>query len=147
MSLLEGISLLALAIPHSLSYSPVDHFGDVSQEQIPLNGKERSPFSKEFNDLVSSTLDHWHVPGLSIAIVDNNSTFSKVIAPRPSLLHNHSPSHVYPPGLRHIHLPLPARHALHSFLHRLHHQSLHSGRPRPLNRRRYQYRLCLHFAP
>ncbi|KAG6995715.1 hypothetical protein G7Y79_00042g078200 [Physcia stellaris] len=85
MSLLKGISLLALAIPHALSYSPVDHFVDVSQEQIPLNGRERSPFSREFNDLVSSILDHWHVPGLSIAIVDNNSTCSKVIPSRPFL--------------------------------------------------------------
>lgn len=147
MSFLRGITLLTFAIPHALSYSPVGHNVGFSQEQIPLNGKEESPFSKEFNDLVSSTLDHWHVPGLSITIVDNNSTFSKVIPPLPSLLHKHSPSHVDLPGLRHIHLPLSARHALYPLLHRLHHQSLHSRRRRPPNRRLYPSHLPLRFVP
>lgn len=35
------------------------------------------PFNPDFDELVNHNLNHWHVTGLSIAIVDGNDTFSK----------------------------------------------------------------------
>lgn len=48
------------------------------------------PLTDDFNAFVLQTLDHWHVPGFSIAVVNGNETFSKVpcLAPmtaRPTL--------------------------------------------------------------
>ncbi|KAI9716392.1 MAG: hypothetical protein M1835_004177, partial [Candelina submexicana] len=37
----------------------------------------RKPLNAEFDDLVYRTLDKWHVPGLAIAVVDGNNTYSK----------------------------------------------------------------------
>lgn len=39
--------------------------------------KQCSPFTTEFDALVSNLLDEWHVPGMSIAIVDGERTFAK----------------------------------------------------------------------
>jgi len=36
------------------------------------------PLTDDFNAFVLQTLDHWHVPGFSIAVVNGNETFSKV---------------------------------------------------------------------
>ena len=49
-----------------------------AQSQIPLGGQHESPFSHSFDELVSHNLDYWHVPGISIAVVDGNETYSKV---------------------------------------------------------------------
>lgn len=48
-----------------------------STEQILLQETDRSPFASKFDELVYHLMDHWHVPGLSIAIVDGSKTFSK----------------------------------------------------------------------
>lgn len=40
--------------------------------------KTSSPFTPAFNAFVQQNLDYWHVPGLSVAIVDENDTLSKV---------------------------------------------------------------------
>ena len=37
-----------------------------------------SPLNEDFNKFVQQNLDYWHVPGISIAVVDNNETFSRV---------------------------------------------------------------------
>jgi len=37
------------------------------------------PLTDDFNHFVLQTLDHWHVPGFSIAVVNGNETFSKVV--------------------------------------------------------------------
>jgi len=42
-----------------------------------------SPLTDDFNDFVSQNLDHWHVPGFSIAVVNGNETFSKVLYSHP----------------------------------------------------------------
>ena len=48
----------------------------ISAKEIrPLESK--SPWTDEFNKFVHQTLDYWHVPGLSIAVVDGNETYSK----------------------------------------------------------------------
>ena len=41
-------------------------------------GERPSPLNEDFNKFVHQNLDYWHVPGISIAVVDNNETFSKV---------------------------------------------------------------------
>lgn len=46
--------------------------------QIPLIAPDASPFTPDFDKLVADTLDHWHIPGISIAVVHGNKTFSKV---------------------------------------------------------------------
>ena len=46
--------------------------------QIPLTTPDKSPFTPDFDHLVADTLDYWHTPGISIAVVDGEKTFSKV---------------------------------------------------------------------
>lgn len=46
--------------------------------QILLTAPDDFPFTPEFDKLVADTLDHWHTPGISIAVVDGDKTFSKV---------------------------------------------------------------------
>ncbi|PWY72783.1 penicillin-binding protein [Aspergillus eucalypticola CBS 122712] len=36
-----------------------------------------SPLDEQFKTLVQETLDHWHVPGISIAVVDGDNTWAK----------------------------------------------------------------------
>lgn len=36
------------------------------------------PLDKEIEKLVIETLDFWHVPGISVAVVDGNNTYAKV---------------------------------------------------------------------
>jgi hypothetical protein len=38
-----------------------------------------SPFDPEFDALVTKLLDEWKVPGLSIAVVHGDETYSKVV--------------------------------------------------------------------
>jgi len=35
-------------------------------------------FTAEFDSMVSKSMEHWKVPGLSIAIIDNASILAKV---------------------------------------------------------------------
>lgn len=63
---------LAFATVVSLSYCFPSH------EQILLREQDRSPFSQDFDEDVDRLLNDWHVPGLSIAVVDGNETFTKV---------------------------------------------------------------------
>lgn len=46
--------------------------------QIPWTAPNASPFTPDFDKLVADTLAHWHTPGISIAVVDGDKTFSKV---------------------------------------------------------------------
>ncbi len=47
--------------------------------QTPLKQNGASPLNEDFNDLVQRTMDYWHVPGLSIAVVDGNDIYSQVL--------------------------------------------------------------------
>lgn len=42
-------------------------------------GMPESPFDPDFDALVSKLLDEWKVPGLSIAVVHGDKTYSKVL--------------------------------------------------------------------
>ena len=48
------------------------------QEQKSLHEKDRTPFSSDFDKYVKRLMHNWHVPGLAIAVVDGNVTYSKV---------------------------------------------------------------------
>ena len=47
-------------------------------QQIPVNGQISSPFTAHFDKLVAQSLHRWHTPGLAIAVIDGQDTFSKV---------------------------------------------------------------------
>lgn len=47
-------------------------------QQVPLTDATSSPFTASFDKLVSQNLDKWHTPGLAIAVINGNDTFSKV---------------------------------------------------------------------
>lgn len=49
-----------------------------SEERLPLQKAGRSPFTPNFDKHVTQLMNVWHVPGIAIAIVDGNETFSKV---------------------------------------------------------------------
>src|SRR6185437_14492225 len=47
-------------------------------EPPPSSALYHSPFSPRIEELIIQNLHHYHVPGLAIAIVDGNNTFSRV---------------------------------------------------------------------
>lgn len=49
-----------------------------SREQIPIHEPDDSPFSSDLDKSVVRLMNDWHVPGLAIAIVNGNETYSKV---------------------------------------------------------------------
>ncbi len=49
--------------------------------QKPLGGGEAAtdnPFNREFDQFVADLLERWHVPGVAIAVVDGEKTYTKV---------------------------------------------------------------------
>ena len=59
----------------SLVYLPTMALG---AQQVPLTDPPSSPFTASFDELVSQNMDRWHTPGLAVAIVHGEDTFSKV---------------------------------------------------------------------
>jgi len=43
-----------------------------------MKGKRSGPFDARFAKLVKETLDKWHVPGISIAVVDGDDMWAEV---------------------------------------------------------------------
>lgn len=55
--------------------------GEAYAEQKPLSygsTSDRNPFTKEFGEFAKQTLEEWHVPGLSIAAIDDDRVFAEV---------------------------------------------------------------------
>ncbi len=48
------------------------------QQAILKSKNENGPFDAAFEKLVNETLELWHVPALSIGIVDGNDTWAEV---------------------------------------------------------------------
>ena len=46
--------------------------------QYPLVSSDTSPFDKAFDSLAQENLERWQMPGLAIAVIDHDRTFSKV---------------------------------------------------------------------
>lgn len=49
-----------------------------AEDQKPLQPPTSYPFTPAFNKLVARSLDRWKCPGLVVAVVDGEDTFSKV---------------------------------------------------------------------
>lgn len=49
-----------------------------------------SPLDKEYQELVTRTLEYWHVPGVAVAVVDGEKIYAQV-----SSLHSIFISHIY----------------------------------------------------
>ena len=47
-------------------------------EQKLLQEDSLSPFHADFDKYVLQVLEHFHVPGLSVAVIDGNRTWAKV---------------------------------------------------------------------
>ena len=47
-------------------------------QQISVKEQLDSPFTAHFDKLVAQSLHRWHTPGLAIAVIDGQNTFSKV---------------------------------------------------------------------
>ena len=58
----------------------ISSIGIATDRQQPLEAASAYSgwFNPDFDDLVESTLRQWHVPGLSIAVIDNGQISSKV---------------------------------------------------------------------
>lgn len=68
-----------------------DGWPALSQQPIqPGNELNEDPFDPSFDDYVEDLLKECHVPGISIAVVDNGRIFSKVTLP-----HSSMSSHLY----------------------------------------------------
>ena len=71
-------------IPKAMNKMLLDDFGlgsllvtTLAAQQVPL-ADQTSPFTASFDKLVSQNLDRWHTPGLAIAVIRGEDTFSKV---------------------------------------------------------------------
>lgn len=53
------------------------------QQRLPggdAGQQEQSPFDDEFEALVTETLAAWHVPGVAVAVLDGDATWTEVRA-------------------------------------------------------------------
>lgn len=88
--------------------------------QFPLSTGDTSPFNPNFDTLVAETLAHWHTPGIAIAVIDGDQTFSKVYTRRAWSI-----GPLNSAGLRHRNLTRREGHTFNSLPHSLHHQVFH----------------------
>ena len=69
-----------------------------ADEQRPLGKssdilKSKNPFTSEFSELVNKSLHHWKVPGISIAVIDDDDVYAEVSrAFNPARASSHSAS-------------------------------------------------------
>ena len=71
-----GLCLLALSALVFLTGEAVARGAD----QKPL-ARKGSPLTEDFRKLVVETLDEWHIPGLSIAVIDGDDIWTEVNLP------------------------------------------------------------------
>jgi CubicO group peptidase (beta-lactamase class C family) len=50
----------------------------MSKDGILTQPSHSGPLDANFDKLVDETLKDWHVPGISVAVVDGDSTWTKV---------------------------------------------------------------------
>lgn len=104
--------------------------GASQQQPIQVTDQDEGPFNAQFDMFVNLMMQLFHVPGLSIAVVDDGKTFSKV--PLNALRADFLRYRVLliQSGLRLCRsVSLCTKcYRRHAILHRQHHQSLHRGR-------------------
>lgn len=64
-------------LPHFFYLAPFLAIA-LGAQQVPLAGPPTSPFTADFDKLIAENLDRWHTPGLAIAVIEGEDTFSKV---------------------------------------------------------------------
>lgn len=71
-------AIAALLLPAAIIAASVREY---VQQSILASDEDPTTFDANFDDFVEEILRHWHVPGLSIAIVDHGHVESKVSLP------------------------------------------------------------------
>lgn len=89
-----------------------------------VSNTEDGPLDKKFEKLVKETLEIWHVPGVSVAVVDGETTYAQVNFSLPT----HPMLILFLLGLRYrIHAYYPYD-GIYTLLRRQHHQGIHRRR-------------------
>ncbi len=91
-----------------------------TQPKIIASSNEDGPLNKKFEELVIDTLELWHVPGVSVAVVDGEETYAQVSSLQskfPTLISLHQ-------GYGIASIPDTPNYP---HLRRQHHQSIHRG--------------------
>jgi hypothetical protein len=95
-----------------------------TEPSIMASNPENGPLDKKFEKLVKETLGTWHVPGVSVAVVDGENTYAQVISLQsmlPMLIFSQS-------GLRYrICRGLYPYDTFYTLLRRKHHKGIYSG--------------------
>lgn len=71
---MHHVAYAVLLISSLVGISKADLLGE---QQQPLQTSKRE-FDSEFDAFVEETLREWHVPGLSVAVIDKDTIISKV---------------------------------------------------------------------
>ena len=50
----------------------------MTTRQVTVQKSDNGPLNEEFDQLAKEAIEQWHVPGLSIAVVDGDQTWAKV---------------------------------------------------------------------
>lgn len=123
-------TMITLPLIATLLPSVVIAFQGRFNGQSPiLDSESSSPLNAKFDSFVQETLADWHIPGLAIAVIDGNSTYSKA---RASECCERMLTDL---GVWHCYLSRHRRHARYSLLRSKHYQSLHLSGPILLSRR------------
>lgn len=74
MARIGRLSLCATVVAHCLTST-------TAAEQKPLGDSSavsKDPFNDEFAEFARETLEHWKVPGVSIAAIDGDDVYAEV---------------------------------------------------------------------
>jgi hypothetical protein len=112
------------------------------QHQQPLGHHKpppggRDPFTDEFSALAKSVMDEWHAAGMSLAVVDGESVFTKVcIIPSPQSSSAPRKSRLNLSGFRIRKISRYPRNARYTLLRRINYKG--TNRRRPVAFHRYE---------
>lgn len=95
----------------------------MTRRRVLVQLDEDGPLDRKFGMLVKETLDFWHVPGVSIAVVDGDYTWAKVFPSRDASLLILTAL----PGLWHLLIPFHTSKAIDAFLCRKYNESIHGS--------------------
>lgn len=101
--------------------------GTVFAQQKPLSDGHlpgRNPFDDKFGAFVKDTLDEWHVPGLSIAVIDHDQVFAEVNTPVMTRWNDSNPLANTTLGLRDCDFPRHSGYPRNNMVRRFHYESL-----------------------
>ena len=76
----------------SVDIAPVENGLKPNMEET--SAPRTSPFSAEFEEIILQTLKEWHIPGMSIAVIDGKGTWTQVTASPNSGCHDRADNQV-----------------------------------------------------